>query len=117
MNVNVARNVSELSQLELNALITDLVENKDNAYAERNKCVALIARMAIALGLIAGRWYHEGEEEGWGWIVSVQLPSGWADWHIPDHELQVFENLPIIKREWEDYTTQEKYERVLNPGL
>ena len=90
---------------------------KDAAYAERNKCVALIAHMAIALGLTAGRWHHEGEEEGWGWIVSVRLPNGWADWHIPDRELQLLENLPVIEREWESYTTEEKYERVLNPGL
>lgn len=98
---------------ELHAVITNLTEQKNSAYAERNKCVALIAQMAIALGLTAGRWHHEGEEEGWGWIVSVQLPSGWADWHVHDQELLLFENLPIIEREWENYSTEEKYFRVL----
>lgn len=38
----MVRAVTDLNELELNALITDLVQQKDNAYAERNKCVVLI---------------------------------------------------------------------------
>lgn len=105
--------VTKLSPLELHAFITDLVEQKDNAYSERNKCVALIVRMAIALGLKAGRWYHEGEEEGWGWIVCVCLPTGWVDWHVPDSEVSSLEDIPVIEKEWEGYSTDEKYSRVL----
>jgi YgiT-type zinc finger domain-containing protein len=107
------KKVSDLSELELNALITDLVEEKNGVYDERNKCVILMARMAIALGLKAGRWYHEGEEEGWGWIISILLPTGWVEWHIPNEDIVWCEDLPIIEREWESYATQEKYQRVL----
>jgi hypothetical protein len=109
----MTKKVTDLSDLELNALITDLVQQKDAAYTERNRCVDLAARMAIALGLKAGRWYHEGEEEGWGWIISIHLSTGWVDWHIPDTEISMFDDLPIIQREWESYSTEEKYLRVL----
>lgn len=121
MNVNVARNVSELSQLELNALITDLVENKDNAYAERNKCVALIARMAIKLDLVVGLARHHEEDKDWedDWrnIVFIELPSGQVSWHIHDSDLPMFKSLLPYEGKWDGHTTELKYERVLNPGL
>ena len=101
------------SKQELHALFVNLTEQKNAAYAERNKCVALAARIAASSGLEAGRWYHEGEEEGWGWIISIHLPTGWADWHVPDSEIGEFSDLPIIQRQWEEYSTKEKYQRVL----
>jgi hypothetical protein len=109
----MVKNIAELNDLELNALVTDLVGAKDAAYQERNMVLAMFSRLAIAHGLTVGRWYHEGEEDGWGWIVSVFLPNGWSDWHIHDRELSWFEHLPIIDREWENYSTEEKYQRVL----
>jgi len=108
------KNVKDLGELELNALITDLVAEKNNAYSQRNINASVMARMAIALGLNAGKWFHEGEETGWGWIISVELPTGWVDWHIPDHEIEWFKDLPIIQRTWEDYTNEEKLHRLLS---
>lgn len=113
------RNVAELSELELNALITDLVEQKDSVYAERNKCVALIARMALALGLEAGLKEHEGEnwDDDWRNIVFIDLPSGQVSWHIHDSELPLFWFLSEYKGEWDGHTTEEKYRRVIESNL
>ena len=122
----MARDVTELSELELNALITDLVDRKDNAYAERDKCIALIARMAIALGLEVGLGRHKESDTNWedDWrnIVFVNLPSGQVSWHIHDSELPMFEFLLVYKGQWDGHTTEEKYQRVLaarfnNPQL
>lgn len=113
----MGRAVTDLNELELNALITDLVQQKDNAYAERNKCVALIARMAIALGLRAGLGRHEEEDKSWedDWrnIVFVDLSSGQVSWHIHDSDLPMFEFLPQYNGTWDCHTTEEKYQRVL----
>lgn len=90
---------------------------KDAAYAERNKCVALIARMAIALGLRAGLGRHEEEDKSWedDWrnIVFIDLPSGQVSWHIHDSDLPMFEFLPKYHGVWDGHTTEEKYQRVL----
>lgn len=113
----MGRAVTDLNELELNALITDLVQQKDNAYAERNKCVVLIARMAIALGLNAGLGRHDEEDKNWedDWrnIVFIDLPSGQVSWHIHDSDLPMFEFLPAYEGEWDGHTTEAKYQRVL----
>lgn len=95
---------------------------KDAAYAERNKCVALIARMAIALGLTAGLGKQHSEEDkdweaDWRNIVFVDLPSGQVSWHIHDSDLPMFEFLGQYNGVWDGHTTEEKYSLVLNPGL
>jgi site-specific DNA-cytosine methylase len=61
---------------------------KDGAYLERNRCVALIARMAIAAGLTAGtaRTAIEGWSADWHGCVYVDLPTaqGFPDSYIID---------------------------------
>jgi hypothetical protein len=124
MNENVTKNVTELNPLELNALITDLhttivnlTEQKNAAYAERNKCIVIMARMALALGLEAGLGRHEEEDKDWedDWrnIVFIDLPTGQVSWHIHDSELPLFEWLLQYKCGWDGHTTEEKYQRVL----
>lgn len=124
MNKNFIRNVTELSPLELNAFMTDLnativnlTEQKNAAYVERNKCVALVARMAVALGLEAGLGRHEEEDKSWedDWrnIVFIELPTGQVSWHIHDSDLPMFNWLSGYEGGWDGHTTEEKYERVL----
>lgn len=90
---------------------------KDAAYAERNKCVALVARMAIAMGLAAGLGRHEESDQSWDddWrnIVFINLPSGQVSWHIHDSDLPMFEFLGQYDGQWDGHTTEEKYSRVL----
>lgn len=88
----------------------------NSVYAERNKLVAMSAKMALALGYIAGLATHRGEtwDDDWRNVVLIDLPSGQVSWHIHDSELPWFEGLPAYPGEWDGHTTEEKYIRVLS---
>lgn len=94
--------------------IEKLRAEKNQAYLERNYLVVALAWAAIAQGWIAGRWFKPDEEEGWGWMVHIQLPTGRADWHFPEEQFYLIEQLPVGNVEWEDYSTEEKYKRVMS---
>lgn len=85
-------------------------------YKERNQCVALVARMAIALGCKAGLGKHDPSDTSWDpeWlnIVFIDLPTGQVSWHFHDRELPLFEGLPAYEKPWDGHSTPEKYERV-----
>lgn len=90
---------------------------KDNAYAERNKLLALVCRMAIELDFPVELWRHPDSEEwedDWRNIVALLLPAGQCTWHIHDSELPMFEFLPKGENRWDGHTTEEKYQRVLD---
>ncbi len=112
--------IDTLSQ-EQNEAVQRLIEKADaygierlNAlYTERNMCVALIARMAQALGFNVG--IREDPENSWP-IVFVDLPAGQVSWHIPADEVRMhFPELPLYDKPWDGHDTQEKYRRVLAP--
>lgn len=86
----------------------------DAAYTERNCCVSLAARMAIALGYRTGIRCDPAEEPGWQHIIYLDLPAGQVSWHIPDRELPFFSFLPSYPAPWDGHTTDEKYARVLS---
>jgi len=94
----------------------------DAVYSERNKCVALLVRMALALGITAGIGKHvpkEGEEweEDWLHIAFIDLPSGQVSWHIHDSEMAWFAGVPDYTKEYDGHDTEEKYQRVLDPKI
>jgi hypothetical protein len=92
---------------------------RDAVYAERDKCVSLLARMALKLGYTAGIGTHLGEDwdELWRHVIYIDLPNGQVSWHIPDSETPLFDFLPQYEGKWDGHTTAEKYERVVNPGF
>lgn len=94
--------------------VTDLTQRKDGAYEERNRCVALIARMALANGWQAGitRTAIEGWSEEWHGCVYIDLPSGQVSWHYHDSQAPLFAGLPPYEGEWDGHDTPEKYRRV-----
>jgi hypothetical protein len=96
-----------------------LEAQRKEAYAERNRCVALIARMAIARGFEAGLGKHtkEGGRDVWENTVFIDLPSGQVLWHISSSDLPMFDFLGKYKGEWDGHTAQEKEKRILNPNL
>ncbi len=86
---------------------------KDGAYLERNKCVALIARMALTMGLKAGRAKTaiEGWSEDWHGCIYIDLPAGQVSWHFHDSQLSLFIDLPHYSGSWDGHDTPEKYRR------
>ncbi len=97
--------------------LDDLRAQKDVAYKERDKCLALAARLAQSAGYICGIGKHQPEDEpGWeGWtnVVFMELGGKQLSWHIHDSELSMFDFLPRVKWKWDGHTTGEKYERLL----
>lgn len=87
---------------------------KDGAYEERNRCVALVARMALLLGWEACRCRTviEGWSEDWHGCVRIELPTGQVSWHYHDSQAHLFEWLPEGEMEWDGHDTPEKYRRV-----
>lgn len=88
----------------------------DIAYRERNRCVALIARMALQLGLRVGVRKHPADDKGWepDWrtVVFIDLPTGQVSWHFHDSERGLLEGLPPYPERWDGHDTPTKYERV-----
>ena len=98
----------------LRAEVERLTSAKDGAYEERNRCVALIARMAVAMGYRAGvaKTAIEGWSEDWHGCVYIDLPTGQASWHYHDTHAHLFEGLPEYPAPWDGHDTPEKYRRV-----
>lgn len=105
------------NRIDLIKGINDLDEQKNIAYRERNRCVALIAQMAVQLGLPVGLSDAHEPEEGFVKVLMLDLPSGQVSWHIPNDELHYFEGLPEYDKPWDKHTTERKYFRVVNPGF
>lgn len=99
--------VSELEKLQA---------EKNAAYAERNQAVALLVRMALALGWKAGVREHPTEDTLWDadWrtVVFVDLPTGQASWHFHDSEKHLLGGMPRYVGHWDGHSTPEKYKRV-----
>jgi hypothetical protein len=94
--------------------LANMTARKDAAYLERNQCVALIARMALASGWRAGiaRTAIEGWSEDWHGCVYVDLPTGQTSWHYHDSQAHLFADLPPYTGAWDGHDTPEKYRRV-----
>jgi hypothetical protein len=99
----------ENSMLELEAENARLVFAKAAAFAERDTCVALIAQLSAANGLRVGTLPDNR--------VIVDLPSGQVSWEFNDSEGHLFLSHPGYSDPLEDMTIEEKYRRVMNPGL
>lgn len=99
---------------ELDEYVEDLRRQKDEAYSERNKLVALLSKF---LPSYIGRHEESDKdwEEDWMNIIYIYLPNGiQMSWHIHDDELEYFEHLERKDIVWDNSTTEEKYERMRN---
>ena len=90
---------------------------KDAAYMERNSVVALMLRMALELGWKAGIGVHQDApgvpwDPEWRTLVTVDLPTGQASWHVHDSERHLFDGLPAYEGAWDGHDTSEKYRRL-----
>jgi hypothetical protein len=90
-------------------------DNCNAVYKERNLCVALIADMALELGLTVGIKNHQGEEweDDWRNVLFIELPTGQVSWHIHTSEMVNFLQIPKYEGIWDNHTTEEKYKRIV----
>lgn len=89
----------------------ELRKQKDGAYEERNRVVAVMARMALMLGFRVGKkrtsipdWDPE-----WHGCVFIEFPHGQASWHYHDSVAHLFEGLPEYHFDWDGHQTDQKY--------
>lgn len=94
---------------ELGDALREAVEAKNAAYAERNKLVALLARLYPS-GI--RRTAIEGWEPEWHGCVYIDSPVGQLSWHYHDSEAHLFAGLPPYEKDWDGHTTDEKYARI-----
>lgn len=85
--------------------------NCDSVYEERNRLVALLARM-FPSG--CRRTAIESWDPEWHNCVYIDFPWGQASWHFHDRDAYLFEGLPEYQGQWDGHTTQEKYEDIFN---
>lgn len=83
---------------------------KDAAYLERNKLVALLASL-FPSGI--ARTVIEGWSEDWHGCVYIDFPGFQASWHYHDSQAYLFEHLPPYEGSWDGHTTEEKYEKIV----
>lgn len=93
----------------------------DNAYDERNRVVAGLARLALDNGYAAWLGKHQGEaaedqkawDPGWENVVYVNLPTGQLSWHLHDSHLPFFAFLRVDETgKWDGHSTIQKYDRL-----
>lgn len=81
----------------------------DSVYAERDKLVCYLSKQwPSALGPV------NDAEPGWTMAVYINTPEGQLSWHIPDHEIPMFEDHCTFseKSPWDGHSTEEKYARL-----
>jgi hypothetical protein len=101
--------------------IRALTKTKDQAYSERNQCVALMARLAQRQGYPVWLAKHDPADTMWeaDWrnILFIGLPTGQVSWHFHDSEMGLLDwVIPEDRHSWTEkydgHTTEQKYERV-----
>jgi hypothetical protein len=88
--------------------------NKDQAYEERNRLVALLA------GIFPSGVKHTnipGWNPEWHGAAYIDFPWGQASWHFHDSQAHLFAHLPLYKGEWDGHTTEAKYEAIARAAL
>lgn len=103
-----------LARAEAATRIEQLEATANNAYEERNRLVALLARL-FPSGI--KKTSIPGWDEAWHGCVYIDLPTGQASWHYHDGEAHLFEGLPPYSGEWDGHSTDEKYERIARAAL
>ncbi|QSQ14058.1 hypothetical protein [Myxococcus landrumensis] len=87
---------------------------EDKVYHERNQVLALLARMALALGWRVGVGHKANfSKADWRTVLLVDLPTGQAAWHFHDSERDLLAGLPDYPyAEFDGHGPGTKYDRV-----
>lgn len=112
-----AQPVFDRGSLEIEMIIAQ----KDNAYTERNKCIAALANLIRDIALPNFRVFvtnHPEEDESWDndWrtILVIQKGDLQMTWHFHDSDKHLLKRLPVMSYIWDGHSTDEKYNRLLN---
>lgn len=111
-HMHMAAAVFEASLRKHREAAAQLMRDRDGAYSERNRCIAVLCRLALDQGFAAWRAQHEDGEPQWRNLVFVELPTGRASWHVHDSEIALFSFLPKGDNTWDGHSTPEKYQRL-----
>ncbi len=102
----------------------ELIDQKNQAYAERNKILSAFAwtlyrrQLKNCLGIVIGLAKHPENDKDWehDWrnILVIETPEGQMTWHFHDSEMYLFRYFPPFPNyKWDGHTTEQKYERLL----
>ena len=109
---NVLRKLTTIEE-DMGRLIAEnenQITLRESAYIERDSCVGLIAKLAVANGAKAG--VVPGKP-----IVVVELSTGQVSWEFAETEDHLFEGLPEYSKPVEEMELMEKYRRVMNAEI
>jgi hypothetical protein len=88
---------------------------KDAAYTERNRLVAALAHIGLAVGWRVGlrKTDIEGWDPEWHNCVWFSTGAGQLSWHFHDSDAPLFADIPAWDGPaWDGHTTPEKYQRL-----
>ena len=103
-------------------ILDELIIRKNNAYAERNKCIAALANLIRDMAHPHFRVFtteHPIDDESWenDWRTILVIEKGdlQMTWHFHDSEKYLLERLPVnLIHKWDGHDTKEKYNRLIN---
>jgi|SRR5580765_557176 len=98
------------------AAIKALIEQKDNAYTERNYLVAVISKIWPAHIMRHQPEPDPNWDKEWHTVVCVHIAGHHCAWHIHDSERHIFvhlEDSPVAVHGYDGMTIPEKY-RILS---
>ena len=110
----------EATEHALKKMIYNLTNTKNQAYNERNKCVAALAHLLSCNGFSEYKVYvtlhpesDKDWESTWRTILVIQRRDYQMTWHFHDSESHLLDGLPVQDTyEWDGHTTEEKYQRL-----
>jgi hypothetical protein len=91
--------------------IAELEAQKDGAYRERDRLVALLSKVFPSC-LFRNPDEDTEWDDDWRWIVCIDFPTGQASWHIHDSERPWFDHLEVVENRWDGHSTEEKHRRI-----
>jgi len=86
-------------------------EDKDGAYTERNRVVALLSAIYPS-HLCTHDPNDTAWEDDWRTIVCIHSPEGQLTWHLHYSHVPLFDHLEMEHTHWDGHTTEEKYRRI-----
>lgn len=93
-----------------------LRKNMISTYFERDACVGLLVRLAVAQGMRAGL-AERSTEHGTEKLVILDLPSGQVSWEYMNTEAHLYDWLPPYPEPVLEQDAPSVYMKVMNPGL